>query len=300
MRKEALKTMKQAYDNIEIPEELQDCVKKGIEEGKQKADKRTMSFTKWVIRIGSVTAAAVLAICLLLHFNENVACALSKVPVLGNIVKIVSFRDFEDTTGEMSASVHIPEVKVTGKDKKTEEQSSKELNDQIKKYTDQIIEEYQKDVKATKGKSREKVTTDYEVITNNDRLFSLKINSVIQLNSSSNTTKVYHLDKRTGKCITLKDIFKDHVEYRKVLTDEMKRQMRQEMKSDKEKTYFIDMKDMNWSGVKKNEDFYINSKGELVLLFDKYEVAPGYMGPCEFVIPQECIQDIEKPEYFVK
>ena len=35
-------------------------------------------------------------------------------------------------------------------------------------------------------------------------------------------------------------------------------------------------------------------------LFDKYEVAPGYMGACQFCIPQERIQNIIKKEYFVK
>lgn len=297
MKKE---TMKNVYDNIEIPEELQEHVKTGINEGEQKAGEKGTSHVKWIVRIGSVAAAAVLAFGLLLHFNENAAYALSKVPVLGNIVKVVSFRDFEDSTGEMSASVHIPEVKVTGKDKKTEVEASKELNDQIKAYTDKIIDEYQKDVKDTKGKGRENVTTDYEVVTNNDRLFSLKINSVVQLNSSSNDTKVYHLDKKTGKCITLKDIFKDNTHYRTTLTKEIKRQMREQMKADKQKIYFIDMKDMNWQGVEKDADFYINGKGELVMLFDKYEVAPGYMGACQFTISQECIQDIVKPEYFVK
>ena len=300
MKKENIQNMKKAYDSIEIPEELQERVKIGINEGKQKAEKGRNSSVKWIVRIGSVAAAAVLAFGLLLHFNEKAAYALSKVPVLGNIVKIVSLRDFEDTTGEMSASIHVPEVKVTGKDKKTEEEASRELNDQIQAYTDQIIDEYQKDVKETNGKGRENVTTDYEVVTNNDRLFSLKINSVIQLNSSSNETRVYHLDKKTGKCITLKDIFKDNTHYRAVLTKEIKRQMREQMKADKQKIYFIDMKDMNWQGVEKDADFYINGKGELVMLFDKYEVAPGYMGACRFTIPQECIQDIVKLEYFVK
>ena len=141
MKKNVLSNMKKAYDNIEIPEELQERVKQGIKTGKQKESKNTTICMKWSFRIGSVIAAAVLAFGLLLHFNEKAAYALSKVPVLGNIVKIVTFRDFEDNTGEMSASVRVPEVKVTGKDKKADEDASKKLNAQIKKYTDKIIDE---------------------------------------------------------------------------------------------------------------------------------------------------------------
>lgn len=144
------------------------------------------------------------------------------------------------------------------------------------------------------------MTIDYEVITNTKRLFSLKINSIVQINTSSDEAKVYHIDKKTGKCITLEDIFKDNTDYRAVLTKEIKKQMRNNMKTDKEKVYFIDKKGMNWTGVGKEADFYINNKKELVMLFDKYEVAPGYMGACQFCIPQERIQNIIKKEYFVK
>ena len=215
-----------------------------------------------------------LAFGLLLHFNEKAAYALSKVPVLGNIVKIVTFRDFEDNTGEMSASVRVPEVKVTGKDQKADEDASKKLNAQIKKYTDKIIDEYWKDVKETKGKGRENVTIDYEVVTNTKRLFSLKINSSVQINTSSDEAKVYHIDKKTGKCITLEDIFKDNTDYRAVLTKEIKKQMRNNMKTDKEKVYFIDKKGMNWTGV---------GKENLLCYLINMRWRPGIWGRVSFV-----------------
>ncbi|WP_416212753.1 RsiV family protein [Paenibacillus donghaensis] len=31
-----------------------------------------------------------------------------------------------------------------------------------------------------------------------------------------------------------------------------------------------------------------NNDGKLVISFDKYEVAPGYMGVLEFIIPTQC------------
>ena len=37
--------------------------------------------------------------------------------------------------------------------------------------------------------------------------------------------------------------------------------------------------------------------GNLVIVFDKYEVAPGGMGTPEFVIEKGSISDILKPEY---
>lgn len=44
-------------------------------------------------------------------------------------------------------------------------------------------------------------------------------------------------------------------------------------------------------------NFYRNKDGNLVIVFDKYEVAPGSMGTPEFVIKKEDISNILKPEY---
>ena len=59
MKKNVLSNMKKAYDNIEIPEELQERVKQGIKTGKQKEGKNTTICMKWSFRIGSVIAAGV-------------------------------------------------------------------------------------------------------------------------------------------------------------------------------------------------------------------------------------------------
>lgn len=36
-----------------------------------------------------------------------------------------------------------------------------------------------------------------------------------------------------------------------------------------------------------DESFYFNENGEIVIVFDEYEVAPGYMGAVEFTIPKD-------------
>ena len=45
--------------------------------------------------------------------------------------------------------------------------------------------------------------------------------------------------------------------------------------------------------IAENQDFYINSNNDLVICFDEYEVAPGYMGPVEFVIPKEIVNSLK-------
>jgi hypothetical protein len=47
-----------------------------------------------------------------------------------------------------------------------------------------------------------------------------------------------------------------------------------------------------------NHNFYINQDNKLVISFDKYEVAPGYMGVVEFIIPTEILSgDLVGSEY---
>lgn len=41
----------------------------------------------------------------------------------------------------------------------------------------------------------------------------------------------------------------------------------------------------------------LNASGKLVIVFDEYEVAPGYMGAVSFEIPTEILKDILKEGY---
>lgn len=52
--------------------------------------------------------------------------------------------------------------------------------------------------------------------------------------------------------------------------------------------------DFAFKQIKPDQNFYINDKGELVICFDKYEVAAGAQGSPEFVIPNDIIKDILK------
>ena len=41
----------------------------------------------------------------------------------------------------------------------------------------------------------------------------------------------------------------------------------------------------SFKGLTGDESYYFNDKGELVIAFAEYDVAPGYMGAVEFTIP---------------
>lgn len=302
MRDNRINEIKQDYDAIAVPKNLEERVKQGISRAKEEAQKKFYQKPVFWAKFGSCAVAAMAALTLITNFNAPIAQAMEKIPVLGSIVRVVSFRTYEENNDNMNAKISVPEIEAKNTSGEKNSTASKELNDKIKQYTDKIMEQYRADVNAAGGEGKEDVLTDYKVVTDNSRLFSIKIETSISAGSSDTFYKIYHLDKTTGKIISLDDIFQKGSGYCNVITKEIKRQMREQMAEDDQKMYSIDDTDMpenNWQGITKDANFYMNEQGSLTFLFDKYEAAPGYMGTPEFTIPQETIQNIINPEYFI-
>ena len=167
----------------------------------------------------------------------------------------------------MEASVKIPKVKITGTDGKVMKSESEKLNAAI---------------------------SSYQVVTDKDKMFCLRIDTVIAMGGSQSYAKIFSVDKKSGKQITLKNLFKKGSGYIDRISDNIKEQMRAQMKENADVTYFVDDENnkFNFKSISNKTNFYVNEKGKLTLVFDKYEVAPGYMGMVEFSIPTGEIVDM--------
>ena len=56
---------------------------------------------------------------------------------------------------------------------------------------------------------------------------------------------------------------------------------------DEDKVYFLnDEMGADFDKIKEDQNFYIDDAGRMVLVFDEYEVAPGFMGIVEITIPE--------------
>ena len=122
---------------------------------------------------------------------------------------------------------------------------------------------------------------------------------VHEATGSSNTYyRFYHIDKVNGKIAELKDLFTSDG-FAAVLADNLRKQMKKIMAKDSSKIYWIENAKIGQDFVTLDDklNFYWDKDGNLVIVFDKYEVAPGSMGTPEFVIEKGSISDILKPEY---
>lgn len=302
--KDDLNRMKMEYEGIAIPNDLKKKVEQGItqakldrEQEKNFPQKRGAGY--WSKRIVVGVVAVSLALVIIVNCNNTIAYAMKDIPVIGSIVEVVIFKTYVSEDKDMKANVETPYVKV--EEDSIVKDAAEEMNQKIQEYTDRVIEQYKDDVKECNGEGYEEVTTDYEVVTDNAQLFSLRINTTVALNTSGITIKIYHIDKTTGKMITLSDLFVEGSDYKTIISENIKEQMREEMKEkDGEVIYFLDdteFEEWNFKSITDEANFYFNEENNLVFVFDKYEVAPGYMGVCEFEIPAEITKTLLKECY---
>lgn len=244
------------------------------------------SLIKWVAGF----AAVAVVLTGVAGLNQSTAMAKEGNNVTGKI-QVETAKTYKVNKKNMEANVKVPQI-IT--EKKATSGVTK-LNKDIRTYTNGLIKEFKKNLKEDGYRS---LTVSYKIMTDNDKMFTLRLTTTDALGSSNTTYKFYHLDKQSGKTMQLKDLFKKNANYVTVLSNEIKKQMREQMKDEKSnKTYFLDSKDKDLKGldfkaIKKNQNFYINKKGNLVISFDKYEVAPGYMGTPQFTISQKTLADI--------
>ena len=79
-------------------------------------DKRKNKMIKFVKRATTGVAAAMAAIVIMANSGVAIAHAMYKVPVLGVIAKVVTFREYTDSTNKMEADIKIPEVSIENED----------------------------------------------------------------------------------------------------------------------------------------------------------------------------------------
>lgn len=282
------------YENIEIPDELEFLVRTTIKEQEKKM-KRKNIINK------SVIAAAVAGVVFVgsINLSSEISYALSEVPVLGSIVRVLTFKTFELKDNNFDAELKTPAIE--GLDSKLEAMLNEKYLDENQKLYDDFMKEIDELKKADMDEAHMGIASGYEVKTDTDKLLVIGRYVVNTAGSSSTTIKYDTIDKQNKLLITLPSLFKDEA-YIDIISENIKAQMKEQMK-DESNVYWLEdemMGDENFSKIDKNQSFYITKDNQLVIAFDKYEVAPGYMGNPEFIIPSELLKDALVSEKYIK
>jgi hypothetical protein len=291
MKDKNLHQLKKEYMDVTIPMELDFIVKKTLKEKGLNNINMKRNFRR--IRIAAASIAAAAAVLTVgVNSSPVLASTLSKVPVVGSIVKVLTFREYTVNEDKYNAEIKVPSIQ--GLKNKTLENS---LNKKYLAENKKLYELFMADMEDLKkeGDGHLGVNSGYVVKTDNDKLLSVGRYVVNTVGSSSTTMKYDTIDKKNEILITLPSLFKDD-RYVNIISENIKKQMIEQNKSDKNKFYWvlgIEQKAIMglFEKVSKEQNFYISTEGKLVISFNKYEVAPGYMGVVEFVIPTAILSD---------
>ena len=182
-----------------------------------------------------------------------------------------------------------------------DEKEQEELNKYFTDYVDYIAKTYEEDkVYFTEnfeeeGMPRFGYEYAWEQVYENDNYFVFKTWAFYAAGSSMTVNEYWTLDKHSGKVLQITDVAdKDRLtQIRGMIHDEMVK------KNEEHEIFWVDDEtyEMAFSYIEEYHHWYINEAGNLVITFDKYEVAPGAFGSCEFEIIGDKATLIEDDKY---
>lgn len=254
--------------------------------------------------VAGIAVAAALAIIITPNVSANAAYAMSQIPILGNVIKMITVREYNYDSERFEAKIKEAqlvqeEVVENDMDSAVKEQTKESLqtiNEDIEEMTDRLIAQFEADVEL--GESYGGVYMEPQVVTDTDTWFTIRIVVTQVAGSGSEYEYFYHIDKTTGKIASLKDLFIDGADYMTSISEDIKKQMREQMAEDENLYYWVDdeITEWNFQSIKEDQNFYLNEDGQIVICFDEYEVAPGYMGLVQFTIDNSVVSDILKTD----
>lgn len=271
-RREPMEMWKEEYDQIPVPQEARDRIEAGIM--RARLEQKRSDRMKNMKRTGVTAAALVLTFGIAVNASPVVAQAMDGIPVIGSIARVVTIRNYNESTDNgMMADISVPQI-----------DGNVAANAEMDAYAKELIARYEKEVVAQLGQEEDHyaLESSYEVVSDNDKYVSIRINTVETMASGAEFVKIFTVDKATGQTVSLKD-YLNSPEKLEAVSQNIKDQMAE----DEGKVYFTEGEVGGFTGLTGDENFYLNEAGELVIVFGEYEVAPGYMGTVSFTIPAD-------------
>ena len=305
---------KNIYDSIDIPDRLSETVKQAIaSQSRQERLERYRREKKKAAKVRffryTAAAAAALMACMTVGVNSSEAFAreMGELPVIGALARVLTVRSWHGTDGDYEIDLEVPRIEAeAAQEAQTQpvQDFTEKINEEIEKIVDAYMEEaraefqeYKKAFFETGGTQEEwndrkmDITVDYTVKYQKDNLLSLELVTAKGWVAASQERHYYNLDLDREQALTLEDILGE--DYVRICNESIDAQIWEQVRTDEMKSYFgygpdgeqdDEMGIEGFTTVSKDTKFYLNEEGNPVIVFDEYEIAPGYMGMPEFEI----------------
>lgn len=295
-----LQALRSAYEKQQMTREqikqLHQTIREAGKMEQKQNNKNQTGAWKYAVAVAAVAAAVFV---ILPNTSGTIAHAMERIPIIGPLVKVVTFRDYEYESDRNMADIEVPEIKQEEQleDSTLQEKldrTTAEINAEIQEITDNLIAEFETNLKNEWGYQDVVVTS--EVLATTPDYFTLKLICYQGAGSGYEWNYFYTIDLNTGERLRLKDIFKDGADYITPISDNIRLQMQERMDADENVYYWLndEIEEWNFKAITDETSFYLNENGNVVIGFNEGDVAPMYMGTVEFEIPAEVLAGIRK------
>jgi len=275
------------YHEIDIPKELDEMINKTIEQiNEERIQEKGNKTRHSTMNKGLAIALGIALIVVPLNVSKSVASFAGEIPVVGAIARLLTFRSYDFEEAIVKGEVNIPAV-----DGLTDAAYETQINELIEeRVTTALAEskeraaEYKEAYIATGGTEEEyagrkiEVKVDYKIFSSTTESLSFLVYSHESLAAVYATYEYYNIDLENNKELTLEEIV--GTQYESIITDQVNAFI-QETKNDI--GYFDEALTGKWT-FRQDMDFYLNTSGNVVVVFDKYELASGASGRLEVEI----------------
>ncbi len=302
-----LEELRKIYEDTAIPKDLSKTVQTALQEGLQqksgtnttdlsglneKTGKKATQKIRRRYRTVATTAAALLLafgiFSVTVQTNEAFADSVSDLPLLGNLVRVLTGVQMDESDSAAHIEMTLPKVEGLT-DKKTEKRINQEINDKMAAIVADSKQRALEDKKAyleTGGKESDfiprEIIVNYEVKNISAETLSFVVRETETAANAYTEEFYYNIDLTSNQDISLESYLGP--DYKESINAQIKEEIVQRSK-EKDAVYWDGSDGIEgFSSISDNQNFYINESGNVVIVFNKYEIAPGYMGMQEFEI----------------
>lgn len=294
---EVLQALQKEYLEPQMSEEQLNRLKMRMEDAKRENRKDRNRIR--VTRLAATAAALLIAFIALPNMSPTIAYAMEQMPIIGQFVKVVTFRNYEYEDEQHKADVEIPELVTDALSQNEQYQdelgnTTDEINAEIQEITRKLLDEFVDHMRNELG--YKELVVKSEVVTTAPTYFTLKLSCYQGEASGYEYDYFYTIDLTTGERLQLADIFVEKADYITLISENIKEQMKDRMAKDEDVVYWLEdeIEEINFKAITEETSFYINENNNVVISFSEGEVAPMYMGVVEFEIPAEVLREIRK------
>lgn len=238
---EVLQALQKEYMTSQMSEEQVEKLRMRMEEAKRD-NRRALNRTRYM-RVAATAAAMVISFVALPNASSTIAHAMEQIPILGKLVQVITFREYEYISDRNIADVEVPEIKLEEQIEKNEvvkklERTTDEINVEIQKITDELVKQFETDVEDEKG--YQEIIVKSNVLATTQDYFTLKLFCYQGAGSGYQWNYYFTIDLNTGERLQMQDIFKDGADYITPISENIKEQMQAQMAEDEMVRYWLD------------------------------------------------------------